>query len=231
MKALILAGGEGKRLRPLTNNVPKPLLEVGGKPIIEWQIGWMKSYGVDSFVISGGYLKEKLVDHLGNGSKLGVDIDYVFEEEPLGTGGAVKNAESFFESEKNFVVSNGDVITNLRLDKLLSSDRRISTISLTPLKSPFGIVETDEEKVIGFKEKPFVEGYWLNAGMYLMSDKIFDFLPENGSIELVTFPNLVKEKQLGYVKFNDVYWRSVDSLKDFEEVSSDLGKDLVFNSV
>src|SRR5271156_5070305 len=110
MKALILAGGEGKRLRPLTNDKPKPLLEVGGKPIIEWQIEWMKGYGVDYFVISAGYMKEKLIEYLGTGAKLGVDINFVVENEPLGTAGAIKSAVGILGREEKFVVTNGDII-------------------------------------------------------------------------------------------------------------------------
>jgi len=228
MKALILAGGEGKRLRPLTNNIPKPMLEVGGKPIIEWQINWMKTYGIKSFVISAGYLKEKLVDFLGDGNKFGVDVAFANEDEPLGTGGAIKNARNLLNDE-NFIVANGDVITNMDLTKLLSSDKNIATITLTPLRSSFGIVETDDKRVTGFKEKPFIENYWLNAGMYLMNSKIFGYLPDKGSMETITFPMLVKERMLDYVKFSDVYWRSVDSLKDFEEVGTDLTNNAVFD--
>lgn len=228
MKALILAGGEGRRLRPLTDDRPKPMLEVGGKPIIEWQILWMKSHGVGSFVISAGYMKEKLIEHLGTGAKLGVDISFVIENEPLGTGGAIKNAKGPMANEKSFVVANGDIITNLDLGNLVADSRNVSTISLTPLRSPFGVVDTNDGKVTGFREKPVIKDHWLNSGIYVMSEKIFEYLPENGSLEFVTFPKLVSEGLLDCVKFEDVYWRSVDSFKDFDEVGLDLVNKKVF---
>ncbi|MCL7386798.1 MAG: nucleotidyltransferase family protein, partial [Thaumarchaeota archaeon] len=92
MKAAILAGGYGKRLRPLTETIPKPLLPVGDRGIIEWQISWLKQHGISEIVICAGYLKERIVERLGDGSRYGVKIEYAFEEKPLGTGGALKNA-------------------------------------------------------------------------------------------------------------------------------------------
>lgn len=228
MKALILAGGEGRRLRPLTNDRPKPLLEVGGKPIIEWQVMWLKKYGVDSIVVSAGYLKEKLIEHLGTGSRLGIDVNFEIENEPMGTGGAIKGAKGSLKGESRFIVTNGDIITNLDLDKLIAAHAGVSTISLVPLRSPFGIVDTDDSKVVGFMEKPIIKDYWLNAGVYVMSDRVFDYLPDKGSLELVTFPRLANEGVLNCIKFDNIYWRSVDSFKDFEEVSTDLNNNSVF---
>lgn len=226
MKAIILAGGEGKRLRPLTNDKPKPLLEVGGKPIIEWQIEWLKRSGVDSFVIAAGYMKDKLISHLGTGSRWGVDINFVTEDEPLGTAGAIKSASSIIKNEREFIVANGDIITNLDVKKLVLNEN-IAAISLTPLRSSFGIVVTNGDAVTGFDEKPLLKDYWLNAGIYLMSGKIFGYLPDKGSIERETFPQLAREGLLSSVKF-ETYWRSVDSIKDFEEVSVDLSNNTVY---
>jgi mannose-1-phosphate guanylyltransferase len=228
MKALILAGGEGRRLRPLTNDRPKPLLEVGGKPIIEWQIEWMKKYGVDYFVIVAGYMKDKLTEYLGTGSKWNVDINFVIEEEPLGTGGAIKNAESILGKESKFIVANGDIITNFDLSILMNSNPDVAEISLVPLRSSFGIVDTNGNKVTGFKEKPLIEGHWLNAGIYVMSNKVFDYLPQKGSLETDTFAKLSAQGHLDCAKFKDIYWRSVDSFKDFEEVSNDLNKNFIY---
>lgn len=229
MKAVILAGGEGRRLRPLTNDKPKPLLEVGGKPIIEWQIMWMKKYGFDSFVVLAGYMKDKLIDYLGTGAKWGVNIDFVIEDEPLGTGGAIKSAKNLLEREKFFLVANGDIITNLDLKKLIDVNSLECVIALVPLRSTFGIVNTDDGKVTGFEEKPIIKDHWLNAGMYIATSKIFEHLPDKGSVETYTFPKLVEEKVLDSVKFDDVYWRSIDSFKDFEDANSDLDKKLVYS--
>jgi mannose-1-phosphate guanylyltransferase len=228
LKALILAGGEGRRLRPLTNDKPKPLIELGGKPIIEWQIEWMKKYGIGSFVISAGYMKDKLIEYLGNGSKLAVDIEFVIEDEPLGTGGAIKNCEGPLSSEQNFVVANGDIITNFNLGSLINLHKDAATISLTPLKSTYGIVDTDGNKVVGFREKPLIKDHWLNAGIYVMSKSIFEYLPKKGSLEQETFPVLASKGLLNAMKFNDVYWISVDTFKEVENTSSDLSNGFVY---
>ena len=113
MKAVILAGGYGKRLRPLTEERPKPLVEVGGKPIIEWQVNWLKSMGVDSFIVLAGYLKEKVMDHLGAGSKWGVKMAYLIEEEPLGTGGALKLRRMAFPTAEKPIMSIPATSTNM----------------------------------------------------------------------------------------------------------------------
>jgi mannose-1-phosphate guanylyltransferase len=222
MKAVILAGGEGRRLRPLTDDRPKPLLEIGGKPIIEWQIMWMKHFGFDSFTILAGYMKDKLVTRLGTGSKLGVDINFSIEEEPLGTGGAIKGIENTFRKEEKFLIANGDIITNIDLGRLFDLGGSVCNIALVPLKSTFGVVNTNMEKVVGFEEKPIIKEHWLNAGMYIASNRIFDYLPNKGSIEKETFPKLAAAGLLNSVKFDNNYWRSIDSYKDFEEANSDL---------
>ncbi|HII09501.1 MAG: nucleotidyltransferase family protein [Candidatus Micrarchaeaceae archaeon] len=228
MKAVILAGGEGRRLRPLTNDKPKSLLVVGGKPIIDWQIEWMKSYGVDSFVVSAGYMKDALIGYLGTGARLGIELSFVVENEPLGTGGAIKNAVSALGGTEKFIVANGDIITNLDLKELIASCKDVASVSLSPLKSTFGILDTDGDKVIGFREKPVLKEYWLNAGIYVMSKEVFGYLPDKGSLEYDVFPQLAKKGLLDCMKYGDSYWRSVDTMKDFEEVGVDLNNNLVY---
>ncbi|HYZ59611.1 MAG TPA: nucleotidyltransferase family protein, partial [Nitrososphaeraceae archaeon] len=115
MKAVILAGGLGKRLGPLTDERPKPMIEVLDQPIIEWQIKWFKKFGIGEIVICVGYLKEHIIDYIGSGSRFGVKVGYAVEEEPLGTGGALKNAQSLLGGAKNdgFFMVNGDILTDL----------------------------------------------------------------------------------------------------------------------
>ncbi|ABM81247.1 nucleotidyltransferase family protein [Hyperthermus butylicus] len=227
-KAVILAGGLGKRLRPLTSNRPKPLVEVAGKPIIEWQIEWLKRHGFHEFVVLAGYRWDRLVKHLGSGQKLGVRIAYVVEDEPLGTGGAIKNAEHLLRGEDYFVVINGDIITDLPVSKLVEAlqaePRAVAAIALVPLRSPYGVVEVNEEGwVTVFREKP-VLNYWINAGVYAMRPVVLDYLPEKGDIETTALPRLASEKRLLGVKFRDIYWRSIDTVKDLEEVSKQLAE-------
>ncbi|MCC6023061.1 MAG: nucleotidyltransferase family protein [Desulfurococcaceae archaeon] len=225
MKAAVLAGGFGKRLRPLTNDRPKPLVEVCGRSIIEWQISWLKKYGVNVLVVLAGYLREKLIDYLGSGSKYGIKITYVVEDEPLGTGGALKNAE-YVLNDSVFVVLNGDVITNLDLSRLfneLLNSKALIAIALTPLKSPYGIVRLGKDSYVeSFIEKPLIKEYLINAGVYAMKPEVFKYIPEKGDLERTTFPKLASEGLIKGVVFEDCYWRSIDTLKDIEETSKEL---------
>jgi len=221
MKAVILAGGYGKRLMPLTSRLPKPLLEVGGKPIIDWQISWLKRSGVGSFVVTCGYLKEKLISHLDVLKKdSGIEVEYAIEKSPLGTGGALKNSASHIDEEE-FIAVNGDVITNLSVKKL-KLGKAMASLALTRLKSPFGIVKTENAVVSRFDEKPYIKGYWINAGVYRMRDGIFSYLPEKGDIERTAFATLAARRLLIGVKYDGVYWRSIDSLKDLEDADKEL---------
>lgn len=223
MKAVILAGGYGKRLRPLTETLPKSLLPVGGRGIIEWQLIWLKHYGVEEVVVCAGYLEEKLMEKLGRGSSYGLRIDYAIEKEPLGTGGALKNAEPFLKGEEKFIMLNGDVLTDLNPLELLADldEKCIGSMALVPLPSPFGIVYFDPEsrKIRSFVEKPRIREYWINAGVYALKSEIFSYLPERGDIERTTFPMLAERGLLKAHPFESCDWMSIDSHKDLEEAS------------
>lgn len=221
-RAVVLAGGLGKRLRPLTEETPKVLLPVAGKPILEWQILWLKFHGFQDIILCVGYLWEKIKEKIQNGAKLGVNIIYVVEREPLGTGGALKNAERELEDSDRFIVINGDILTNLDLGKFHASlNGDVGAIALVPLPSPFGIIDFDKEtlKIKSFIEKPKIKDYWINAGVYMFSREVFKYLPERGDIERTTFPKLAEESKLKALVFPDVFWTSIDSHKDLEEAS------------
>ncbi|MFN7105822.1 MAG: NDP-sugar synthase [Pyrobaculum sp.] len=220
MQAVILAGGFGKRLAPLTAETPKPLIPVGGKPILVRQIEWLKKFGVVDIVLAVGYLRHKIFEALGDGRKFGVRIFYSVEEEPLGTGGAIKNASMFIHSDV-FVVLNGDVLTNIAVDKLVGALEGVDgVIALAPLRSPYGIVEFDSSGyILRFREKPLLEGFFINAGVYVLRKEVIQELPDRGNIEETLFPKLAEGRRLKAVVFRDVFWRSVDSLKDLEEVN------------
>ena len=223
MKALILAGGLGERLRPYTEKIPKPLLEVADKPILFWQIEWLKKHNVNNIVLAVGYLGEKIEETIGDGSQFGVKVEYSYEKEKLGTGGAIKNARSYLEDSKKFFVINGDIITNINLTKLSDKVENgvIGGIAVVPLPSPYGIIKFDEATGVikSFVEKPKLPDYWINAGIYILKREIFDMLPDKGDIEKTTFPKLAEEKKLIAVPFNDVYWKSVDTHKDIKEAA------------
>ncbi len=226
MKAVILAGGYGKRLRPLTDNMPKPMIKLYNKPIIEWQIEWLKANNIYNIVIAAGYKSNYIIDYLKDGKEYSVNIEYAIEDKPLDTGGGVKNARNLLNNERSFIVINGDVITNLKINYIIN-DAYIGTLALVPLYTQFGIVETNDDIITGFIEKPIINDYWINAGIYHLRSDIFDYLPDNGSIERITFPRLANERKLKAVKYKDVYWHSIDSHKDVEEVSKDLELGLI----
>jgi len=172
-------------------------------------------------VLCISYLKDKIVGELGNGSKLGVDLEYVVESEPLGTGGAMKNAEASLSKKAPFFAVNGDVLTDIdpsRVSEALDGDPLlVGALALVPLPSPYGIVHFDkDERILHFREKPLIRDYWINAGVYCLRPSVFDFLPLKGSIEHDTFPKLASRLQLVAVRNPECYWQSIDGLKDLE---------------
>lgn len=224
MITVILAGGLGKRLRPLTSDRPKPMIQINNTPIIELQVKWLKKFGITDIIVLVGHLREKIKHHLADGKKFGVNISYIEENVPLGTGGALKNAKDHIIQNGNpdsgFFVINGDILTNL--DPFTISEKGSMTLALVPLKSTFGIVETDGDLVSKFVEKPYIEDRWVNAGVYYFSNDIFDYLPDNGNLETVTLPMLVEKQKLKAKKFSNNYWRSIDSHKDVDEASKEI---------
>jgi len=228
MKAVILAGGLGKRLRPLTDDKPKPMIEVLNVPIIEWQIRWFRKYSINEIVICVGYLKEHIIDYIGSGVRFGVRVGYAVEEEPLGTGGALKNAESLLGDglREGFFMVNGDILTDLNPVELRTKD--LPSLALVPLRSPYGVVEVDTDSyVMGFVEKPQIHDRWVNAGVYYLTKDVFDYLPDSGNIETTALPLMAKERKLKARSFRTSFWRSIDSHKDIEEASKEVR--LAFN--
>ena len=226
MKALILAGGMGKRLRPLTDDKPKPMISISNKPILEWQITWLKSHDIRDIVLCTGYMGNNITEYFGDGGKFGVHIEYSKEEEPLGTGGALMQSRSLLKEHSNFLVMNGDIISNIEPSSLIQSltDNLIGTIAVVALRSPFGEIEIKDNGLISrFTEKPILNDHWINAGIYCFSNKIFNYLSDIGSLESDVFPILAIENKLSAIKQSDVKWRSIDSHKDIEEAQKEFG--------
>jgi mannose-1-phosphate guanylyltransferase len=221
MKIVILAGGFGKRLRPLTDTRPKPMIEVSGLPIIEWQIRWLRKFGIKDFVLCVGFMKEQIIDYIGNGARFDCRVEYSVEDSPLGTGGALLNARKFLSDQKFFFMLNGDILTALDPNRLLLANS--DALALVPLRSPFGVVEVDQNsKVLGFVEKPEIPNSWINAGLYRFTQEVFRYLPEKGNIEVTSLPVLAREGKLTAVKYERVFWRSIDSHKDIEEAANEM---------
>jgi len=217
--AIILAGGKGERLRPLTNDRPKVMVEVADKPILVWQIEWLKSQGIKNFILTVSYLHEVIEEYIGDGSKLGVKVDYSIEDKPLGRGGAIKQAfKSDIIEGDNVIVTNGDIITHFDLSPMIASHeskQALVSLLLVPYLSRWGVVKiNDKDEVIGFEEKPKLP-YWINGGIYVFNRKVEPMLPNVGDHESETFPKISPDKFLGF-KY-DGFWRAVDVVKDRSE--------------
>ena len=224
MKALILSGGQGLRLRPLTNDRPKPLVALNGRPIAEWQIDWLsRNSNLEEVVFLCGYKWERLKEHFGSDYR-GIKIDYSIENAPLGTGGAIRNGLAHLgRPEGNVIVTNGDILTELPLRKMISAHetseaRPTATILLAPYRSRFGIVRIDSGNIVrGFEEKPEFPDVWINGGIYVINArKIMEHLPEKGDIERTTFPSLVRDEGVLSYPYRG-FWCLIDSVKDLQE--------------
>jgi dTDP-glucose pyrophosphorylase len=185
---VIMAGGQGARLRPHTENCPKPLLPVGGKPILEHIIERAKAEGFQHFVLAIHYLGNMIEEHFGDGSRWQVQIDYLREESPLGTAGALSLLNP--RPDIPFVVSNGDVLTDIRYDELLDFHCRHSAaatmaVRLHEWQHPFGIVRTKGVDIIGFDEKPVARSH-INAGIYVLEPGALDVMNVGETCDMPT---------------------------------------------
>lgn len=190
-QVLIMAGGFGKRLKPHTNTLPKPMVLVKGKPILAHIIESAVSEGFEKFTISVFYLADKIIDYFGDGSKWGIEITYIKESTPLGTGGAL--GLMYPKPESPLLVLNGDVLSSIKLSTFLNfhiDNNSSATVAVKPyeLVNPYGTIVTSGLDIVGFKEKPITFSY-INTGMYVINPCVFDLLIEN---EVVGMPTLVE---------------------------------------
>jgi len=222
MKAVIIAGGLGTRLRPLTNNIPKPIVPVANQPFILQQIELLKTHGVTEIILNLHYLSDSIKE-LTREKKLGVKIDYSIEEHPLGTAGAVKNAEEFFKGEELIIVLNGDILTDINIGEVIKFHRKhkaMATLTLTPVSdpTPYGLVLTDPHgRITDFIEKPSwervqgIDKWEINAGIYVLDPKIFTELPKHAPVmfENYVFPNLLKKGAPVYGYSTKAFWMDI----------------------
>jgi mannose-1-phosphate guanylyltransferase len=238
MQALILAGGEGTRLRPLTSTVPKPVVPLVDRPFIVFMLDWLRGHGVDDVVMSCGHLASGVRNVLGDGSAFGIRLRYVEEPEPLGTGGAVKFAESLLD--ERFLMLNGDVLTDLDISAQLSlHDMRDAqaTLALTPVEDPsaYGLVRTlADGQVTGFVEKPApdqIDTHNISAGIYVLERSVLDLLEPDrpASIERDVFPRLVGDGLYAYV--GEGYWLDIGTPERYLEGTFDILEGTVVTGV
>lgn len=202
---LIMAGGFGKRMQSLTEDTPKPMLLLGDKPILEHIILKAKSYGFRNFLISTHYLSEKIIDYFGNGDRLDVSIDYLQEEKPLGTGGAISLIKESIETP--LVITNGDLLIDINYRNLLdfhNQNNADATMAVRKhiIENPFGVVETEGFEIKSITEKPIYESN-INAGIYVINNRIKDYIQPKEYIDMPDlFQRLIESKEgfrlLGY---------------------------------
>jgi mannose-1-phosphate guanylyltransferase len=230
LQALILAGGEGTRLRPLTSSIPKPVVPLAGRPFISYMIEWLGRHGVDEAILSCGFMADGVRAVLGDGDRLGLRLRYVEEPEPLGTGGALKLAEDLLEDR--FLMLNGDQLTDIDLTAQLRQHERTgarATIALIAVEDPsaYGLVrQRDDLSVSGFLEKPNadeIDTNLVNAGVYVLDRSVLSEMAPAGtriSIERDVFPRLVDQGLFGYEASG--YWMDIGTPRRYLQATYDV---------
>jgi mannose-1-phosphate guanylyltransferase len=225
--AVILAGGKGENLRPLTEDKPKSLLEVNGRPILQYNLDLCKKFGIKNVILSVGHLAEQIKRHYGDGSRHGLNITYIEEPEPMGTAGPLKQLQG--KLTESFVVINGDELKDINLAKMyqthLNNDAK-ATIALTTVDDPshYGVALLDGTRIQRFVEKPAKEdapSKLISAGLYIMEPEVLSRIPEGfAMLETDVFPKLAKEGQLHGYPFSG-QWFDIGSVERLHQAGDD----------
>lgn len=220
LECMIMAGGRGKRLSPLTDTIPKPMLPLGGKPIIEHNIDRLISFGIKKIYISVKYLGEQIQEYFGDGSKKGISIEYIWEKKALGTAGALSLVEDF--SSSHILLMNSDLFTNVDFEDLYSEvleSKADMAIASTEYKIdvPYAVFETEESKVVEFKEKPsFV--YHSNAGIYILKKELIRKIPKNEFFDITDLMQDLVENGGNIVHMPIIgFWIDIGKPVDYEQ--------------
>lgn len=224
--AVLMAGGEGKRLRPLTENTPKPLLKVGGKPIIEYNIDRLAKVGIENIYLSINYLGEQLEAYFGNGSSKNLNIHYIREEKPLGTIGSVLLVEDY--EHDDIIVMNSDLLTNIdfadfyKTYKESGADMAVAATTYH-VDVPYAVLEADEQqKVKSLKEKPRFT-YFSNAGIYLMKKELLVMIPKEKFFDVTDLMDKVLEMDHKLITYPiNGYWLDIGKHEDFKKAQEDI---------
>lgn len=223
--AVIMAGGVGSRLMPLTANTPKPMLKIGEKPIIEYNIDLLKAYGVENIHISVNYLADQITSYFKDGKEKGLNISYLTEDKPLGTIGALKGIEKF---HNDFILlMNSDLLTNIDLDAMFrdfkneNADMIIATTDYQ-VQIPYGVIETENNRITALKEKPTYT-YFSNAGIYIFKRELVNHIPENTFFDATDLLELILAKNKKVLHFSiKNYWLDIGKHQDFEKANNDI---------
>lgn len=224
LAAVLMAGGFGKRLMPMTEHTPKPMLEIGGQPIMERIIGQLRDSGIGRVSVTTHYRHDQIADHFGDGEKFGLNIDYVREDNPLGTAGALSLME---RPSQPVLVMNGDILTDLNFrffGKFHSDNDAVMTVAVRPYEHtvPYGVMETDGVVVKGVREKP--KSRWMiNAGIYILAPQAFDHIPQGEHFDMPSLMEQLIENDLKVVCFPlHEYWRDIGQPQDFQAAENDV---------
>ena len=223
--AIIMAGGLGSRLRPLTLSTPKPLLEVGGKPIIRYNVDRLINFGVKRLTVTVNYLAQQIIDYLGDGSRLGIEIDYITESEPRGTIGAVSDVTSI--RNDYVLVMNSDLLTTIDFEEmfaeLLEQDAAM-IVGTVPyeVKIPYGVVETEGAVITALREKPTYT-YYSNAGIYIIARRHLELLPARGVYNATDLLQKLYSSGEKVIQFPIIdYWLDIGKPADYERAQRDI---------
>ncbi|WP_457749357.1 nucleotidyltransferase family protein [Sulfurimonas sp.] len=226
-RVILMAGGLGTRLHPLTQDTPKPLLKVGNKPILETIIENFAKYGFVNITISVNYKAEMIKEYFGDGSSLGVNIDYIQESKRLGTAGALSLIKE--RPQEPFFVMNADLLTNVNFEHLLGfhmMEHSVATMCVREYdyQVPYGVIETDGSKILSIKEKP-VHKFFVNAGIYMLSPQTFEYIPKNEFYDMPTLFEDIIKNDLKSISFPiHEYWLDIGRMSDFEQAQNEYGE-------
>jgi NDP-sugar pyrophosphorylase family protein len=218
MKTFVLCGGLGTRLRPLTYKTPKPMLLVGGKPILFYVVDNLKKNGFTNIVLTVGYLNDQIKAYFGDGSKFGVKIEYLVEEEMQNTAGSILPYKG--KINETFAVVMGDHLTNVNIKKMLEFHRKSKALvsmalQKQELKIDYGVVEISGDYVTAFREKPVIENF-INTGMYIFEPKIFDYIKEKEDFAKNVFPRVMEKGERIAAYHLPDEWFDIGRLSDYE---------------
>jgi dTDP-glucose pyrophosphorylase len=223
--AVIMAGGVGSRLMPLTKDVPKPMLLVGGKPIMEYNVDLLRSFGISNLTLSVKYLKEVIQDYYQDGASKEMAINYITEDEPLGTIGAVNQIKEFYNDY--VLVMNSDLLTNLNLAKMfeeLTNNKADMIVATTDyqVKIPYGVIESDGNQIIALKEKPTYT-YYSNAGIYIFKKELTKLIPKDTYFNATDFLEklMAEGKKVLHYPIKQ-YWLDIGKHADYEQAQKDI---------
>jgi dTDP-glucose pyrophosphorylase len=228
---IIMAGGTGSRLQQLTKDIPKPLLMLGDKSLLDTIIQNFSMYGFNHFILSVNYKSEMIKDHFKNGDQLGVQIDYIQEKEKMGTAGSLSLLKT--KPLKPFFVMNGDILTNINLEQLLNYhllNKADATIAVREInyEIPYGVIHHEDKKIVQIKEKP-AQNLFINAGIYLLNPSCLDHLPSDKYIDMPDFLNSLIQSGMNIISFPlREYWLDIGKMDDFNKARTDYQS--LFNS-